>query len=153
MPRGKRCKDCEAEGIETRRKAPHPGPRCVSHHRAVKKRRQTRTHQQHVAELYGLTYEQYWALYEHQGGVCNICRRATGAKRKLSVDHCHATGEVRQLLCVPCNRDVLGHLRDDVEALKRAADSIVNPPAREAIGQCFVPPAGAPTRPRKTGSR
>jgi hypothetical protein len=72
-------------------------------------------------------------LYEAQGGRCYICQRATGARRRLAVDHNHATGEVRGLLCKPCNRDVLGHLRDNTEALQRAIDYLTNPPARRVL--------------------
>nr|WP_279494490.1 endonuclease VII domain-containing protein [Actinocrispum wychmicini] len=78
---------------------------------------------------YGITAEQYAALYTLQGGRCAICRRATGRGKRLAVDHNHATGEVRGLLCKPCNRDVLGHLRDDVSAFERAIAYLTDPPA------------------------
>lgn len=127
----KRCKDCLPS---SRRKAPYPGPRCATHHRAVRTGRREAAHGRHIEETYGITSEQYQALYRAQGGVCFICRRAKGtARRKLAVDHCHITGEVRGLLCKPCNRDVLGHLRDDPEALKRAIDYLLNPPARAVL--------------------
>ncbi|MGH7867573.1 MAG: endonuclease domain-containing protein, partial [Candidatus Dormibacteraceae bacterium] len=38
-------------------------------------------------------------------------------------------------LCKPCNRDVLGHLRDDPAALQRAIDYLTNPPARAVLGE------------------
>lgn len=95
---------------------------------------QMAAHGRWVLQTYGITSEQYWALYEAQGGVCAICQRAKGtARRKLSVDHNHKTGEVRGLLCGPCNRDVLGHLRDDPAALRRGADYLENPPARRVL--------------------
>lgn len=40
-------------------------------------------------------------------------------KMKLVVDHCHATGHVRGLLCHNCNR-ALGLLKDSEQALQRA---------------------------------
>jgi Recombination endonuclease VII len=83
--------------------------------------------------VYGITAADYWNIYAWQGCRCYICERATGAgRKKLSVDHCHKTGAVRGLLCGPCNRDVLGHLRDDPEALLRAARYLTNPPAQLA---------------------
>jgi len=83
---------------------------------------------------YGITAEEYWSIYEFQGGVCYICRRANGKRKRLSVDHCHTTGIVRGLLCSKCNKDVLGHLRDDPEALYRAAEYLNGPPAVSAVG-------------------
>ena len=52
---------------------------------------------------YGLTYEQYEALYNSQNGACFVCKIPEGSKR-LCVDHDHKTGMVRKLLCDRCNR-------------------------------------------------
>lgn len=143
----KPCVDCAREGITTKRKTPHPGPRCASHHRAKKRARRDYSHSTHILELYGITSEQYQAIYEYQGGKCAICQRATGFRKRLSVDHCHETGEIRLLACSPCNR-MLGHLRDDPTAFERAAECLRNPPARVALGGIhFVPSTGAPVRP------
>lgn len=135
----KRCIDCLSEGITTKRKTPHPGPRCATHNRVKRRSRRDYTHERHILETYGLTTEQYWEIYAAQGGVCYICRRARGLKKKLSVDHCHATGTVRGLLCQRCNRDVLGHLRDDPEAAQRVIDYLREPPAVGAIGVVITP--------------
>lgn len=131
----KRCKDCAAEGVKTRRPAPHPGPRCTTHHRARRKQLSERRHGSYVQKTYGITAEQYWALHEYQGGRCYICRRATGRTKRLAVDHDHETGYVRGLLCMRCNRDVVGHLRDDPEALERGAAYLRQPPAFAVIGK------------------
>jgi hypothetical protein len=88
---------------------------------------------------YGITSTEYWEIYEYQQGACYICRRATGRYKKLSVDHCHETGLVRGLLCQPCNRNVLGHLRDDTDALERAIDYLLSPPAVYVIGDRITP--------------
>lgn len=40
---------------------------------------------------------------------------------------------MRGLLCKPCNRNVLGHLRDEVQALMRAIDYLTTPPARAVL--------------------
>lgn len=147
MAVAKRCKDCLEQGITTKRKAPHPGPRCATHHRAKRKDRRNYTHAGHILELYGLTAEEYQTIYDFQGGTCAICQRARGIRRKLSVDHCHTTGEVRGLLCSTCNSKVLGHLRDDVKALYRAVDYLLSPPARQALGSIrIVPEDGAPVK-------
>ncbi|QFG10434.1 endonuclease VII [Mycobacterium phage Anthony] len=128
----KPCIDCVAEGITSKRKAPYPGPRCATHNRAKRSQRKSKSAETRWMSVYGITAAMYWLIYKFQGGKCYICRRATGARKRLSVDHCHKTGYVRGLLCQKCNRDVLGHLRDDPEALQRAIDYLNNYPAWQA---------------------
>ncbi|AXH46908.1 endonuclease VII [Mycobacterium phage Aminay] len=137
------CKDCKAEGVTSARPAPHPGPRCVTHWRAVKKARRQRAHGRHVERTYGLTPAEYAALYAAQGGRCFICQHATGARKALAVDHEHNRPGcdhapsvgcrecVRCLACTTCNRIVLG--RYSVEALARAITVLMNPPARRVL--------------------
>lgn len=136
MPkRNPECKDCKAER-ERRglpypaypRPASYPGPRCASHDRAKRRLAKSGAHERRVQDVYGLRPGQYGEIYLAQGGVCAICRRATGATRKLSVDHDHRTGLTRGLLCRPCN-DILGQLRDDVEAARRIVSYLISPPA------------------------
>jgi hypothetical protein len=86
-------------------------------------------HERRVQKVYGLKPGEYGRIYLAQGGVCAICQRANGATRNLSVDHDHRTGLTRGLCCRPCN-DLLGHLRDDVEAARRIVTYLLNPPAR-----------------------
>ena len=86
-------------------------------------------HGKRIVETYGLSAEMYAELLAFQGGACFVCRRKPGAKR-LHVDHDHTTGAVRGLLDKACNRDILGHLRDDVDALHRAISYLEEPPAK-----------------------
>lgn len=73
---------------------------------------------------YGLTVERYDALNTAQGGLCAICGRtqaqANVRKKRLAVDHDHATGAVRGLLCDSCNIG-LGRFFDDPCLLDAAA--------------------------------
>lgn len=128
------CKDCIAEGVTTNRPAPHPGPRCQTHHRARRKATRSAAHDRTVAK-YGITGEEYAALKASQGGACFICGRAKGVSKNLAVDHDHALGygrhSVRALLCTTCNRVVLG--RYDVAALHRAIEVLVDPPAQKFL--------------------
>ncbi len=126
----KPCKDCVAEGRDTTRPAIWPGPRCTTHHRKIAKQRKIQNHRRRVENVYGITGEQYDALYEAQGGVCGICRVANGTTKKLAVDHDHQTGEVRGLLCGPCNL-MIGRLR--VQGMVRALEYIHAPPARRVL--------------------
>jgi hypothetical protein len=66
---------------------------------------------------FGLTLNDYDALLERQLHSCAICRKPErishcGVPRLMSVDHDHATGKVRGLLCNDCNRGI-GMLKDD----------------------------------------
>jgi hypothetical protein len=70
---------------------------------------------------YGLTPQDYAAMLERQNGQCAICQAEPSPNLGLSVDHCHATGVVRGLLCAACNR-ALGQFQDDLERLRRALD-------------------------------
>lgn len=133
----RRCKDCPQDGPV--RPAPHPGPRCATHHRETRAKRRASAHEARVKAEYGITGEQYWALYRYQNGRCWICQRATGKTKRLAVDHSHETGEVRGLLCSRCNHDVLGHLRDNPDALMRAAYYLWSPPAQRVLGVITVP--------------
>lgn len=133
------CVDCADEGITTSRKAPHPGPRCATHHRAKRTVRRSENAETRWKNVYGITADEYWRIYKYQGGTCFICQRATGVRKRLSVDHCHETGIVRGLLCSTCNSRVLGHLRDEIEAFERAIDYLNEPPATRIIGHRVVP--------------
>ena len=130
MQSKKSCKDC---GSGTR-KLPYPGPRCGQCHRAVKASRKDAAHELYVLKTYGLKAGQYQALYEAQGGVCWLCRRATGATKMLAVEHDHATGYVRSVACGPCN-STLAHMRDDPEMADRFGKYLRNPPAFDVIGK------------------
>lgn len=70
---------------------------------------------------FGITPEQYDAMFSSQKGVCFICERASPDGRRLHVDHCHKTKKVRGLLCHDCNRG-LGIFKDDPNLLRKAAN-------------------------------
>lgn len=70
---------------------------------------------------HGITEEEYDAMVEAQGESCALCQ-----DRPIEViDHCHATGRVRGLLCRPCNTG-LGNLGDTPEAVARALTYITD---------------------------
>jgi hypothetical protein len=75
-----------------------------------------------MSSRYGLTREDYRAAWYRQGGLCAVCNRPERTARNtlLSVDHDHATGAFRGLLCSHCNR-AFGLLGDDPEVIVRAA--------------------------------
>lgn len=61
---------------------------------------------------YGITVADYDALLEAQRGGCAVCGYEPAIDKPLQVDHDHATGAVRGLLCGNCN-SALGHAKDD----------------------------------------
>lgn len=68
---------------------------------------------------YGMPAAAQIAMLEAQAGLCAICGREPGRKG-LCVDHDHATGRVRAMLCTRCNT-AIGMLKDDPELCERAA--------------------------------
>lgn len=100
------CKECRRVLRRTR----YREDRAYSHERAVRKN-------------YGLTANDYGAMLEAQGGTCAICGVSASdivyKSKRLQVDHCHASGKVRGLLCAGCNRG-LGSFKDDPELLRSA---------------------------------
>ena len=79
---------------------------------------------------YGITVEQYNSLFSKQGGRCAVClktasEKGMGRKKHLCVDHNHSTGEIRGLLCDPCNRGI-GLLQDDYEIISNAVNYLKN---------------------------
>lgn len=69
---------------------------------------------------FGITVEHYEALLQVQGGVCAICAGPpNGRWKQFAVDHDHATGVIRGLLCSDCNRGI-GYLGDSAENVVRS---------------------------------
>ena len=69
----------------------------------------------------GIALGEYDKLLAAQGGKCAVCGREPPVqKRPLGVDHCHATGKIRGLLCNCCNT-AIGSCQDDPEVLRSAA--------------------------------
>jgi hypothetical protein len=72
---------------------------------------------------YGITLEDYDEMLHSQNNCCAICgsNDAGGPGKRFTIDHNHATGEVRGLLCNNCNR-ALGHFQDSPRLISKALD-------------------------------
>jgi hypothetical protein len=68
-----------------------------------------------LQRLYGITLAEYEAMLAAQDGKCAIC--AEQPDSRLHVDHDHASGMIRQLLCGRCNA-AIGGARDDPDLLR-----------------------------------
>jgi hypothetical protein len=81
--------------------------------------------------LFSLTLEQYDSLLEAQHGLCAICGKPetavlNGVVKRLAVDHCHESKQVRGLLCSRCNT-AIGLLCDDIDIAAKLVSYLVNP--------------------------
>lgn len=144
----KRCKDCASPT----RKAPHPGPRCATCHRQRTRAVKDRAFDQRLRSTYGITAKEYWAIYAAQGGRCAFGCRATGATKRLAVDHDHGgqgsarhqrrqgltpapeamRSLVRGLLCGPHNM-FLAEIGDDPQVFRRIAEYLESRPAQGVL--------------------
>lgn len=73
-----------------------------------------------IQHKYGITPAQHADMFLRQNGCCAICRNEFGAKRE-HIDHDHANGAIRGLLCSGCNTG-LGHFKDDTGFLAAAIE-------------------------------
>ena len=72
-----------------------------------------------IGRRYGITAIEYLGMLISQHHRCAICQHI----RPLHIDHCHATGKVRGLVCITCNT-VMGMYKDDPDRLRATADYI-----------------------------
>lgn len=96
----------------------------------------------HLSRRYGITAAEADEMLVSQGGACAICRTAPAAH----VDHDHATGAVRALLCSNCNGG-LGQFKDDPEVLREAADYVAFHTLSQYIVATFAAGGLGPVRP------
>jgi hypothetical protein len=119
------CKDCY--WVAHRKGSPFTGMTQAEYDAArydPRKRRDA-----YLQKNFGISLADYESMRERQGGRCAICGAAPaplppGQGRRftngdLVVDHCHATGRVRGLLCDLCNKG-LGQFGDDADRLRSA---------------------------------
>lgn len=83
-----------------------------------------------AAKRYGVTVGEVEALRISQNDCCAICgthvsdlEHRQHIHNPLVIDHDHATGKVRGLLCSPCNTGI-GQLKENIDILLSAIDYI-----------------------------
>lgn len=125
-PRGgseTRCKPCIAE-IQASYRTRNPDKVSIWEKNHAENRKPK--HRDYMLKkLYGISQSAYNSLLASQNG-CAICGGPPGGvrgKKTYGVDHCHATGKVRGLLCGNCNNG-LGRFFDNPEFLRNAAKYI-----------------------------
>jgi len=114
-----KCKQCQHDSRAEHRKA-NPEMAAITARKSKIKR------------LFGITPEDYDKMFADQNGVCAICDKESPDGRRLHIDHCHTTQNVRGLLCPDCNRG-LGIFRDQVSLLDKAARYLLKQPYPKSV--------------------
>ena len=76
-----------------------------------------------LIKKYGLTLAAYNIMHKVQGGCCALCgvEEKHVPYKRLCVDHCHFSGNIRALLCTHCNVG-MGMFKDNPTLMRAAAD-------------------------------
>ena len=83
----------------------------------IRKQSRSTSKNRSLRNRYGLTLERFGEMLAEQSGLCAIC---SVLMKRPCVDHDHARGVVRGLLCDPCNQGI-GFLREDPSVIRAAA--------------------------------
>lgn len=118
-PKGRRCRPCGAkrqrewrarnpEKLKEINRAYAQSENGRERQRASKRKHYLKVAHTQRLRLYGIAPEEFKRLLKEQAGTCAICRKPetatlNGKVKNLHVDHDHATGIVRGLLCGKCN--------------------------------------------------
>jgi len=105
-----------------------------AHCRAWNAANRERVYWNDLRKKYGISRDQFEAMFETQGRRCAICRsdRPGTPSGRFFIDHDHATGRVRAILCGHCNSAV-GYVREDPAIALAVAEYLFkHKPASEA---------------------
>jgi hypothetical protein len=72
---------------------------------------------------YAITEKQFLDMFNTQNSCCKICD-STITIDNSAIDHNHATGDIRGILCKTCNR-ALGMFKDSPKILEKALDYLM----------------------------
>lgn len=98
----------------------------IKHNEYNKKWRKNNLHKTSAwarRRMYGLNQDQFDCMFLEQQGKCLACHTDMNPP---VVDHCHATGKIRGLLCKNCNTS-LGMAQDNPRILIALADYLEKP--------------------------
>lgn len=81
-------------------------------------------YERNLQRNYGISLEEYNQKLIAQNYVCAMCKKPESVVngysktvKRLAVDHCHASGNIRDLLCNRCNT-MIGLANDEIEILE-----------------------------------
>lgn len=111
------CKECHSTASHLERQRENKRKRILAG---------SKEERQRVCSRYGITVDDYERLLKDQNGTCAICgnEETRIGTKSLHIDHDHATGHVRGLLCSRCN-SLLGFAREKPSILRKAIDYLV----------------------------
>lgn len=127
-PGMKRCPSCAevkpiADFPKNRASSDGLGTYCKPCHNVITRTNIAKNHgnsrHYHLRRRYGIGADEVERMLDAQGWACVICTAELTVKN-AQVDHDHATGAVRGILCFNCNGG-LGQFKDDLASLRRAA--------------------------------
>lgn len=130
-----RCRECEAANRLLQSKN-------AQRNRSKERQTGSFTSLRRYAKELGIPWVEVVARYPADNR-CEVCMRTPeeaypgGRFARLSLDHCHATGELRGFLCGPCNTG-LGQLGDTRRRLQAAIRYLKR--AEERRSQADLPP-------------
>lgn len=91
-----------------------------------------------LLENFNLTLSDWQKIFDYQKGLCAICQKPL---IKPNTDHEHASGLIRGILCIWCNRNLREYMT--VDFVQKVLNYLTNPPASTALGR---PHYGLPGR-------
>lgn len=113
------CKPCNRLRVNMRNAARSPEERLL-----ISARQKTEAYKSSVLiNKYGISLKDYEIMLSKQSNACKICLGIFDTSNITQIDHNHATGKVRGLLCRNCNFG-LGSFHDSIEKLLLAIEYI-----------------------------
>ncbi len=130
------CKSCRREYERNPQRTAYRKAYHATRHQTPE--RQASFKERWLEQKYGMTPDSWAAMSLDQGGRCFICGWVPTGRGTLYVDHDHANGRVRGLLCPPCN-SFLGRMNDSADAIRRAAAYVENGGSAYAVACGYGP--------------
>ena len=144
----RRYRDKDPEGFllrhreGTRRHRARHLEKCLARHREYERARRKNNAdalaRKDAARRVGISVEAYDAIVAESQSLCAICgnpetRKFRGKTKRLAIDHNHATGAVRGMLCHSCNT-MIALSNESPGVLLRAAEYLMSGGAHYAPG-------------------
>jgi hypothetical protein len=116
------CANCYADMQREFIKSKPPGWHYKNHGRRWYEENKDHELSRALKKNYGITLKHKKDMVKAQAGKCAICKKPVSSYgRKSAVDHDHANGNVRGILCANCNK-LLGYAKDNTEILQSAIE-------------------------------